>query len=413
MLKANCILFLLLLSCGSLKAQNEAIPGNKQIIVSVSQDPVKGVINLFDKYPVVALSEAHRLQEEHDFIDRLLKDTAFPEKVNDIVIEWGNSRYQKVLDKYIVGENIDISDLRKVWRDTGFSSWTWDAPVYEKLFKTVREINEKLPAAKKIRVIAGDVPVDWTKSAKQINEIQEKYPRDKHFADIIEKEVFSKNRKALIVMGMGHLLRYKWDPYSGSDKPQTTIDFLCEKHSKEIFVIMVHAFLRRNAELESKLSTVPAPSFIMLKDTWLGELPTDSVMSKRYERGFANGKVAFAVVNPYVGLSLQDIADGYLYLGDMNELTESQPSPELYSSDLKYVGELQRRFKMMTGQNFPVEHYLKKRDQISFIQNLQHFRRLQNKNTRHRTIDSPQGLCEFQHKARHLPQSFVQVSQTR
>src|ERR1700683_3178008 len=59
------------------------------------------ILAAFDKYEVVGMPAAHGLKDLDDFILSLLRDRVFPEKVNDIVVECGNSRYQSVLDRYI------------------------------------------------------------------------------------------------------------------------------------------------------------------------------------------------------------------------------------------------------------------------------------------------------------------------
>ena len=40
------------------------------------------------------MSEAHGMKDEDDFILALVRDPAFPEKVNDIAVECGNSLYR-------------------------------------------------------------------------------------------------------------------------------------------------------------------------------------------------------------------------------------------------------------------------------------------------------------------------------
>lgn len=319
------------------------------------QNAVNSVLTLFDKYPVVALGEAHRLQEEHDFIISLIQHPDFAAKVSDIVVEFGNALYQDTLDRYIAGENVSINELRQVWRNTGFSSWTWDAPVYERLFVTVRAVNQKLPPTKRLRVVAGDPPLDWSKSAKEINAVQQQYPRDDHFAAVVEKEVFAKRRKALLIMGMAHLLRHSWNPYSGDDSEKVT-EMIELHHPGKVFVIMAHVFLDRHPNLEARLATWPKPSFAVLKNTWLGAIDTDQVMSQSRTRGFSDGKVVTVRINPYPGMKLEDLADGYIYFGDLASLTASYPAAELYRADPDYVRELQRRFELISGgRRFPVE----------------------------------------------------------
>ena len=54
-------------------------------------DPVDAVIAAFDQRSLVALAEAHGLQEEHDLILRLVRDQRFADAASTIVIEWANA----------------------------------------------------------------------------------------------------------------------------------------------------------------------------------------------------------------------------------------------------------------------------------------------------------------------------------
>jgi hypothetical protein len=128
----------------------------------------EAILKAFDKYRVVALGEAHGLQEEHDFIQSLIRNPAFAAKVNDIVVECGNALYQDILDRYIAGEDVPMAEVRQVWCDTTQSAvGLWNALVYEQLFTSVRELNMNLPVGKRVRVLAGDPPIDWKKVANR------------------------------------------------------------------------------------------------------------------------------------------------------------------------------------------------------------------------------------------------------
>ena len=62
---------------------------------------VEAIIKAFDTRKLVALGEAHRLQEEADFIAPLIRRPEFSIKVNDIVVEFGNALYQDVIDRFV------------------------------------------------------------------------------------------------------------------------------------------------------------------------------------------------------------------------------------------------------------------------------------------------------------------------
>jgi hypothetical protein len=122
----------------------------------------RAVLAAFDKYEVVGVSAAHDKKDLDDFILHLIRNPAFPNKVNDVVVECGHSLYQPTLDRYIAGDDVRLSEVRQVWRDTtqpmcGVSAF------YEELFPLIRNINRALSPEKKLRVLAGDPPIDWSR----------------------------------------------------------------------------------------------------------------------------------------------------------------------------------------------------------------------------------------------------------
>ena len=354
---ANTVFCLLFFVANSVIAQQPTRPPELQ-----PQEAVKAILDTFDKYQIVALSESHGLQEEADFIISLIQRPEFANRVNDIVVEWGNARYQDVLDRYILGQDIPLADLRKVWRDTTQSLFlTLDAPIYERFFVTVRAANQKLPSAKRVRVLAGDPPIDWSKGydrAEIEKHMKTATARDKHFADVVEKEVLAKGRKAMLIMGGLHLSRNSWNPYGDCTcAPKVVIDILDERHPGKVFVIMDSAFENKIPDIEVRLAAMPKPSLALLKGTWLGALDTDEVMQSTGIRFFPGGKAVRFKVNSYLGMKLQDLADAILYLGEHDSLTGSYPTPELYESDPEYVKELEKRL----GHKFRYEDFWRRR----------------------------------------------------
>src|SRR5262249_3546648 len=136
----------------------------KQDADLVWQPAVDLMLAAFDQHPLVALSDGagHGQLETKDFFAALIRDRRFAPTVRNIVIEFGNARYQAVLDRYIGGESVDRDELRHVWEDTTQTSGIWSLPIYEHMLADVRSANAGLPSAKRIRVVAGDPPIDWS-----------------------------------------------------------------------------------------------------------------------------------------------------------------------------------------------------------------------------------------------------------
>jgi hypothetical protein len=170
----------------------------------IPQPAVPAILAAFDKYEVVAMPEAHGLKDVDDFIFSLIRTPAFSEKVNDIAVECGNSLYQPILDRYIAGEAVPFTEVQKVWRNTT-QPMCGTSGFFEQFFPLVRAINQKLPPGKRLRVLAGDPPVDWD-LVKSRQDMMKFSDRNASIASVMEKEVFSKHRKALMLFGTFHLM---------------------------------------------------------------------------------------------------------------------------------------------------------------------------------------------------------------
>lgn len=315
-------------------------------------DAEGAILEAFDRHPIVALSEMHALQEEHDFIQSLLRNDAFPDKVNDIVLEAGNALYQDILDRYISGGDVPMSEVRQVWRNTTASpTGPWDAEVFEQIYTTVHEVNKKLPQEKRLRVLAGDPPVDWSR----INSYEDMLPflgeRDRHFASVVEREVLAKGRKALLIIGGMHILKETHKPTGRWDVTERIED----RHPGSTFVVWVHAGLlgvvdhkndnqdtgtESTQSIEKHLASWPIPSIASVKNTWLGELQLSLFLPMALG---PDGQSRSSV--------LADGIDAYLYVGPRDSLTMSRVSPEVLQ-DRAYLDELKRRMEKLTGQSF-------------------------------------------------------------
>lgn len=335
-----------------------AISAQTRAADPVPLDPVETIIRAFEHKPIVAMAEAHSLEEEHDLIVRLIREPRFVDAASTIVVEWANALYQDSIDRYVAGEDEPKARVARAWRNTGFSPLApWDAPVYAHFFDVVRDVNLKRAVDRRIRVVAADPPIDWNATRQEIEATKQRYPRDAHFFSVIDREVLAPNRKALLIFGGGHLYRHWWNPFATGPTPPNLIDLLEQKARGSVFVIMVHAFVERDAELESRFKQWKAPAMAQLSGTWLGLRSTDPLMQISAERGFPDGTVARAKVNAYVGLKLQDLADAYLYLGDMESLTASVPTPAFFTANPDYVEELRRRFRLINGGELPDSYF--------------------------------------------------------
>ena len=78
------------------------------------------VVSAFEQHPLVAVSDGagHGQVETRNFFAALIRDRRFAPTVRNVVIEFGNARYQTVMDRYVSGEPVPRDELRHVWEDT-------------------------------------------------------------------------------------------------------------------------------------------------------------------------------------------------------------------------------------------------------------------------------------------------------
>ena len=111
----------------------------------------------------VALAEGpHGNEQGHRFRLSLINDPRIAAVVNDIVVEFGNARYQNIVDDFVRGSDVPHAKLRQVWENTTQLSTVFDSPIYEDFLRAVRKVNASLPEEiDSSRVLLGDPPVDW------------------------------------------------------------------------------------------------------------------------------------------------------------------------------------------------------------------------------------------------------------
>ena len=164
---------------------------------AVPIDPIAGILEMFKTHDVVALSEGnHGNEQGHAFRLALIREPRFAAAVNDIVVEFGNAQYQPVIDRFVQGEQVAYEELRKVWQDTTQRGTVWDRPIYEEFYRAVRDVNATLAVERRLRVLLGDTPMDWYALPRSAPPRTDDFP-----ASLIQREVISKKRRALVIYG--------------------------------------------------------------------------------------------------------------------------------------------------------------------------------------------------------------------
>jgi hypothetical protein len=97
---------------------------------------ITGIARQFDHHSVIQLGELHRSLQIHFFIQQMLRDPHFICRTDDVVVEFGNSRLQKLTDIYGAGGTLSEAQIESMWRETSVPL-TWNTPVYRAVYDTV------------------------------------------------------------------------------------------------------------------------------------------------------------------------------------------------------------------------------------------------------------------------------------
>jgi len=227
---------------------------------TVPVEPIGAIVEAARTHQLVAIGEEHGCDQLHAFLRALVRDRRFADAFNDIVVEFGNAKYQDVIDRFVRGNDVPYEVLREVWQNTTQPTHIWDLPVYEEFFRTVRAVNASR-SDRRLRVVLGDSPIDWDQVHSR-DDVRKFANRDRWAADTIEREVLAKHRRALVIYGGTHLLR-----------PGGSLVGLLESEGAErIYTIWTHVS-GALATLQSDAASWRAPSVVPLRGTALGGTP--------------------------------------------------------------------------------------------------------------------------------------------
>jgi len=273
----------------------------------------RALVTAMREHGLVAFGERHRLKEVHQFYLHLLGDAEFRNTVDDIVLEFANARYQAILDDYIAGGEVSETALAVVWRDhTCCLLQTGDDPLLLDLLRQIRTINTTQGFAHRIRVLAGDPPIDW----QTLRDGKAFWAwigrRDRSYLRVVWDEVIDKGRRGFLIMGKAHFQH---------DHPKppnyvSIVDVLDRKLPKPLY--LVHLYTGRDP--------LPVPVGTLIPQARWSGLEMDALQKK-----------------------LGGHVDALLYLGESGQLTNVAARP---FEEPGYLKELNRRSLLVHGEPY-------------------------------------------------------------
>ena len=133
----------------------------------------------------------------------------------------------------------------------------------------VRNVNASLPRERQLRVLLGDPPIDWdtVRSAddhRKWIEMRATFP-----ADLIQREVLKKGRRALLTYGQMHFQRKNiMANYESKGPAETIVSRLEDLTGTRVFTIWTSIHV---AKLQPDAASWPVPSIALVRGTVLGE----------------------------------------------------------------------------------------------------------------------------------------------
>jgi hypothetical protein len=302
---------------------------------------IGSVLDEFERVPLVAMAGHFDQRQDHEFLLGMLADSRFARYVDDIVVEFGNARYQDRVDRFVQGEAFDESELLSILRDTT-QPLAFDSPVYIQFLAAVREHNSLRPPEDRVRVILGDPSFDW-QDIRKAEDLRAVGDRDAFFADVVKSEVLDKGRRALLLASPERLLRRDALSLPSRD---TTLGAILTTRARDslsiVWSIPPKWWAAHNLGLADdppRFAAVPGSAFAATSCAELFDLRTvDDI--------YVVGESPTAKVDPARCPAIGEVADAVLYLG-LNE-RRIGPDPAIYL-ETEYQAELRRRVPLLDG----------------------------------------------------------------
>jgi hypothetical protein len=289
------------------------------------QDATAAMVDAIDANTIVMFGETHANKQEYAWLCSLVRDPAFHARVDDIVVEFGNSLYQKSVDRWIAGEDVPMTQVEKAWRNV-VGAVGPVSPVYTEFYRAVRESN-RMSGSHKVRLVLGDPYADWEK----IKDAEDLGPfvahRDEWFAQVVKDEVLAKGHRALLIMGAGHFRR--------TNGPGLIEQNLRALGAAPYLIVFGTNVVGAYDDVDPRFDTWKTPAIVALAGNWAGDLPAIPVLT---------GGMGAAS-----SLKMATAADAMLYVGPRDSLTSvNVPASELDTSD--YGKEINRRLMIQMGR---------------------------------------------------------------
>ncbi|MHC0045842.1 hypothetical protein ACGDLY_021430 [Vibrio campbellii] len=302
-------------------------------VVKQAQPANAAILKAFEQHNFVGIGDYHWNDAFLNYATELVTTEAFSDQVTHIVVEFGNAKYQPVLDEYLAGGEVTQAQLEEVLRGSiYFMAWMPDA--YRNFFEAIRTRNATLPEGKKIQVHLAEAPFDWQGlQDEKVWKLAAKNKTD-HFYQIAAERK-AKQEKALLIFGAFHLVNAPKDYVAKTQDSAWPLATRLEQAFPDSTYLI---WPMTEPEVVETFHGVSAPALLDVKQSPIAELRFIDLLPKaRYKLA------AMDKMDAQVG----ELFDAFLYLG-ANQRTTVFPRDVM--ADRNWVNEMQRRVDLIGGK---------------------------------------------------------------
>ena len=342
---ARSILFACALCAASLLPAAMVHAGSPRACVETAgwREGVAYVRERLEVHPLVGVGEIHAAKEYFDFVARLLDDPDVRGRIDDVVVEFANARYQPLLDRYVLAlQDVPPAELAQAWSEHAESpTGPFDSPLYAGLVEQVRNINQRANG-KRLRIVAADLPIDWSQ-IETVDDYRALGSRSDHLARRTIGEVLDKGRRGLLIFGGAHLSRHSPLP-GGPGVMRTAANLIEAAYPGSLSTVnAVASFGRQQALAAPLLANIAAGCVAPLAHHGLGALPGPGVLR------IASDEISESAQSlAETGRRRRDLFDAYLWLGPEAELHFVHAHPDIFRDEARWR-ELDRRARIRFG----------------------------------------------------------------
>ena len=338
-LSLSCFITLLFIlkGCDYLPKQSIVMLNEKQKLELVNgvYDADTSIINLFKQHNIVAIGDAHFYDEVMSYITKLVTNGEFSENCQHIVVEFGNGKYQSIIDDYVSGKTVDKNQLKKVWQDTLFFT-AWTPAVYANFFTVVRNHNLQQPAAKQLKITLAESPFDWQDIKEQSQWQVLADSKVIGFHNQITKAV-PPDDKALLIFGAFHTIKLTQSIQAAVQKTQSPLLTRLQNSGYSTYAIWPIIQQDLMTTLATNNSSTK-PGFIDVKSSALSNLEFADI--------FPKARIKLSELNAR-NAKVNELFDGLLYLGTIQR-NMTFPAPLLH--DDEFIEVAKKRVALIGGR---------------------------------------------------------------